>query len=137
MSDQDFFFDEDESPAKDADAKAKPAKESTAKSTSTAARTAAAPAAQSVSMTVAALIGVISLLAGVIIGIVLPVGGGSNIPNPTPGATLPNPGAPGGGGQAPQLSPEQLDQDLPPGHPPIGDGGAPGAPGGSQETTSN
>jgi hypothetical protein len=144
VSDQDFFFDEDEAPSKEADAKGKPAQTETVKKSGTT-RTTTSPAGvgaqQSVSMTVAALIGVISLLAGVIVGIVLPVGGPS-VPPPGPGATVP--ADPGGmGGQAPQLSPDQLDQDLPPGHPPIGGGEAPGgAPGAgegeqSEETTSN
>lgn len=134
VSDQDFFFDEDEAPTKDtSEETSKPVKSSGA--SRPAATGAAAPAAQSVSMAVAGLIGVIALLAGIIIGIILPVGGGSSIPAPGPGATVPST-------PAPQLSPDQLDSDLPPGHPPIGDGQAPGAPGGdagapSEETTPN
>lgn len=115
MSDQDFFFDEDEQPKKEA---AKPAP--AAKKGASAPAKTAAPAAsgvQSVSMTVTALVGVIALLAGVIIGIVLPVGGGSE-PVPT-SVTAPTTGA--GGSSAPQLTPEQLQGgELPAGHPDIG-----------------
>ncbi len=69
MSDQDFFFDEDET-AEDA-ASEKPARKQAAPRPQT--RSAgAAPAVQSVSVTVAALIGVVALLAGIIVGILIP-----------------------------------------------------------------
>ena len=73
-------------------------------------------------MTVAALIGVVALLLGVIIGIVIPSGGDST---PAPTATT-------GGVSAPQLSPEQLESgSLPEGHPDVGDA----APEGSAPAT--
>lgn len=68
-----------------------------------------------VSLTVAALMTVIGLLLGVIIGFVIPDGGtvsSSGTATPATGST------------APQLSPEQLDSgELPAGHPPVGDMG--------------
>lgn len=132
MSDQDFFFDEDEAPAKETAPKKAGSSDKAAAKAAPAAG--AATAVQTVSMSVAALIGVIALLAGVIIGIVIPVGGGANVPAPTGVQT---PGAPGGDSAAPQLSPDQLNSgELPEGHPPIGGGeGGQGAPGGSTETT--
>lgn len=127
MSDQDFFFDEDEAPAKD---KAKKAASSDKPAAGAKAASAPAVTAQTVSTSVAALIGVIALLAGIIIGIVIPVGG-SNVPAPT---AVPQTGAPSmgsGGGSAPQLSPDQLEGGaLPEGHPDIS-----GGEGGSTETT--
>lgn len=123
MSDQDFFFDEDEAPAKDTAPKKAASSDKPASRT---AATAPAAGAQTVSMSVAALIGVIALLAGVIIGIVIPVGGSSNVPAPNTAAPIQ-----GGEQAAPQLSPDQLEGgQLPEGHPDIG-GGA----GGSTETT--
>lgn len=121
--DQDFFFDEDEQAAPSKEAK--PARQSTSNTSRTAdvAAPAAAPGmlAQQVSMAVASLIGVIALLAGVIIGILIPIGTSSAPTAPTTIA----PGA--GGGSAPQLSPEQLQGgELPEGHPNIG-GGAEGS----------
>jgi len=116
VSDQDFFFDEDEQPKKAE--KASGGSKATSKPSASAA---AAPAAQSVSMTVAALIGVIALLAGLIVGILLPIGGTTAPAEPT--VTAPT------GQAAPQLSPEQMQGgELPEGHPDIG-GAAPDAEG--------
>lgn len=125
MSDQDFFFDEDEAPAKETAPKKGASSDKAAtkgKPASADAEAPAAPAAQSVSMGVAGLIGVIALLAGVIIGVIIPVGG-SDVPAPT--STVPTQGTEQ---SAPQLSPEQLEGgELPEGHPPIGGEGGPGA----------
>ena len=71
MSDQDFFFDEDEAAEEAAPAKTERKQTSAKKPTRSAA---AAPAVQSVSVTVAALIGVVALLAGIIVGILIPSG---------------------------------------------------------------
>jgi hypothetical protein len=122
VSDQDFFFDEDDQPAAEDKAPAK----KTSTSTKSAAAPAAVGAAQSVSMSVAALIGVIALLAGVIIGIVLPVGGGST------GSPAGSFAPPANSAPAPQLSPDQLEGDLPPGHPPLD--GQNGGMGSGEET---
>ncbi len=122
MSDQDFFFDEDEAPAE----KPKPAQKSASatRKSEPAARPAKSAAAtpagtQTVTMTVAGLIGVVALLVGIIIGILIPTGG----TQPTTPAGVPAPG----GTQARPLSPDELGGDLPPGHPDIGGmtGGAP------------
>lgn len=136
MSDQDFFFDEDETtaaeaakPASKSASKATPGRSSAAKATPAAKTTPAAkaPAAKAapasaggsqVSLTVAALMTVVGLLLGVIIGFVLPGGGSST----TTGTTTT--GAPAGmggtGSAAPQLSEDQLQSgELPPGHPPV------------------
>jgi hypothetical protein len=135
VSDQDFFFDEDEQP-KAADKAAKPeaTKSAAAKPSAKAAPAApAAPAGQMVTTTVAGLIGVVALLAGLVIGILLPVGG------TTPTASTQVPAAVTGTQSAPQLTPEQLQgSELPPGHPDVGSmGGGSGAATGSAETTSN
>lgn len=126
MSDQDFFFDEDEQPQKGS-AKAAP----TSKSAPAAKAAAAAPAAQS-PMTVMILVGVVAALLGVIIGIFV----GRSMVQPAVVAT-PTTTAPTGQQAAPQLSPDQLQGgELPEGHPDIGSmgGGATGeAP--SEETT--
>ncbi len=120
MSDQDFFFDEDE-PTTEKPA-AKPASKSAAKPTgdtkapASAPRAKAAPAgAQSVTMTVAALIGVVALLVGIIIGIVIPTG--ATQPAAPIGGMPPGMGT---GEQARPLSPEELEGGMPPGHPEIG-----------------
>ncbi len=117
MSDQDFFFDEDDKPAKSAG-------KDTAKKTSTPApRSAApAPAAQTVTMTVAILIGVIGILLGAVIGLFV----GKSMA--APAVVLPGAGGTTTGQQAPQLTPEQLQGgELPAGHPSIG-GAATGTP---------
>lgn len=110
MSEQDFFFDEEEQAAAE-----KPVAKKTDSPSATAPGKPAvvAAGAQSVSMTIASLIGVVALLAGVIIGIVLPVGASTDVPAPTTPA--------GTESQAPQLSPEQLESgQMPPGHPQVG-----------------
>lgn len=123
MSDQDFFFDEEEETVAPAKQSAKPStkssatKSSSAKSAPAARKSApveAAPAAgagffeQSVSMSVAALMTVIGLLVGVIIGFVVAPDGGTSVSTTGTGAA------------APQLSSDQLQSgDLPAGHPDI------------------
>lgn len=97
------------------------------KRTETAAAAAAGTAGvQTVTMTVAALIGVVALLLGVIIGVVIPVGVGGT---PTPPSATGTPG----GAPAPQLSPEQLQGELPAGHPDLS--GMEGGSTGTSETT--
>ena len=121
MSDQDFFFDEDESPVEETKETKKTAKTSGTASKK-AAQKSAAPAPsdeKSVTMTIASLIGVVALLVGIIIGIIIPAGGTGSLPAPSAGGT---------GVSAPQLSPEQLETgDLPEGHPDLGEEGAPPA----------
>lgn len=112
VSDQDFFFDEDETAAP------KPKASKPAASSKPASRQAApAPAGvQSVSMTVAALIGVIALLAGLIIGVLLPIGNTASTATSTTATT----GATTSGSSAPQLTQDQLNSgQLPAGHPDI------------------
>lgn len=117
MSDQDFFFEDEERPTEPARASAKPASGSPAKAAT------AAPGAlatvQTVSVTVAALAAVCALLVGVIIGILIPRSGGVASSRTTlPPATT-----------APQLSPEELGSgELPAGHPDIGGMGGTAAP---------
>lgn len=127
MSEQDFFFDDDESvPAKaapkPAKAAPKPAKAAKAVAASPVAPAAAPEAqdffSQSVSMSIAALLAVCALLVGVIVGVMLPVGG-SGVGGVGSTSSLP-----GGALQpAPQLSQEQITNgELPAGHPDIGGG---------------
>jgi len=121
VSDQDFFFD-DEQPAE------KPAEKPAAKQSGGSKAPASAPrpkassaptAVQTVTMTVAGLIAVVALLVGIIIGILIPTGG-TQVTSPT--TTVPGMGT---GTQAPPLSEDAMGGDLPEGHPPIGetDGG--------------
>lgn len=144
MSDKDFFFDEDETqdqpPAKSGEAKPATRRKAAASAEIDPVESYTAPSSsvsfgmQSVSMTVAALIGVVALLTGVIIGMFIPGG---------PTASVGTSGMPGGGAPsapAPQLTPEQLEGgQLPPGHPPLDGMGAtpttPPAPGASGEAT--
>ena len=109
MSDQDFFFDEDEKPAEKS--ASKPVSKPSGKPSSP--KGGAAPAAageRTVTMTVAALIGVVALLFGVIIGLfAAPDSGKVASPNST--ATQ--------GTAAPALTDEQIQQGLPEGHPTI------------------
>lgn len=143
MSDQDFFFDEEETAAepktgKDAETakssanrSAKPApvaRRSEPKPTAKAAPRPAASAAgpgflgQSVSMTIAVLMTVIGLLVGVIIGFVAAPDGttGSTATSATPATT-------DSGSTAPELSEEELSSGaLPEGHPDISSMGATG-----------
>lgn len=121
MSDQDFFFDEDESPAEETKEPKKASKTSGTASKKAAQKPdAPAPSGEkSVTMTIASLIGVVALLVGIIIGILIPAGGTSTVPAPTTDPA---------GVSAPQLSPEQLETgNLPEGHPDLGDAGAPPA----------
>ncbi|HET6351601.1 MAG TPA: hypothetical protein VFG89_05680 [Coriobacteriia bacterium] len=124
MSDQDFFFDEDEQP-KDVE----PVKVSAPKPAKAKAAAAAAPAAQGVSVAIASLIGVIALLAGLIVGILLPIGG-------TPATSATNTPSSPAGQTAPQLSNEQMQSgQLPSGHPDIsGMSGSTGTSGTSGST---
>jgi hypothetical protein len=127
VSDQDFFFDEEEQqeekPAKSGGSSAKKSDASSKKS-APAKRSSSASASdtpvmeRSVSVMIAGLIGVVALLAGVIVGILIPTE--SSVPGPT--ATTPGAEQP-----APQLSPEQLEGGLPEGHPDLGDMGGEGA----------
>ncbi|MBN2404298.1 MAG: hypothetical protein JXE06_01810 [Coriobacteriia bacterium] len=118
MSDQEFFFDEEDEVTKTpkraaASAKgSKPAPKPTPK-----AAQASSPSvfSQDVSMTVAALMAAIALLIGVIIGIVIPTGGSSVAPVATTPAT-----STGADVAAPELTEDQLNtEELPAGHPDI------------------
>lgn len=130
MSDQDFFFDEEDeavSEAPKASSKSGGKAQAPARQAAPKQRTAAAPSAapageKQVSMTVAALMAVVSLLLGVIIGFVLP--GGSTGTAPSNGAAIGT-----GGTAAPgPLTEDQLNSgQLPEGHPPIESMGATGA----------
>ena len=125
MSDQDFFFDEDEQPAK---ATAKAPASSQAKG-GAAQSAASGGSGQSVSLMVTVLVGVIAALLGMIIGIFV----GQSLAGPSvPAATT----APIEQQAAPQLTPEQLQGgELPEGHPDVGGAGS-GSPT-SSETTGN
>ncbi|MCE5191956.1 MAG: hypothetical protein LLG08_09405 [Actinomycetia bacterium] len=107
MSDQDFFFDEEE------DAKPAPKEASTGHEQVSARQAAAVKRSffeQSVSMTIAALIAVIALLLGVIIGYVIPSA------DTTPVVSSPTSST--GSSTAPQLTQDQINSGaLPPGHP--------------------
>ncbi len=102
MSEQDFFFDEE------ADAKPAPKKASATNGTS-------APSngsffAQDISVAIAALMAVIALLLGVIVGVLIPSGGTTSGVSTSAPASISEP--------APQLTPDQLDSgELPAGHP--------------------
>ena len=115
MSDQDFFFDEDEKPAK-SQSKSAPAKKPASSPAKGGSKAAPAAPAQSVTYSIAALIGVAALLLGVIIGILLPIDvGGAQTATPDAGLTQT------GAVPAPQLTPEQMQSgQLPPGHPSVG-----------------
>ncbi len=119
MSDQDFFFDEDEKPAEKSTSKStdKPASRKSGSSSGSTAATSASIGEQTVTMTVAALIGVVTLLLGVIIGLFV-APDSSKVAAPSVSPT-------GQTGTAPQLSDDQIQQGLPPGHVPIPDGVAP------------
>jgi hypothetical protein len=127
VSDQDFFFDEDEKPAKSAGTPA-PKKTGSPASTGGSGSPAKSPdadaPAQMVSMTIAILIGVIGILLGAVIGLF--VGKSMAVPS---AAVTPSAGAgTGTTQQAPQLTPEQLQGgQLPSGHPAVG-GAATGTP---------
>ena len=125
MSDQDFFFDEDEQPAAKAADKGKaappkaPAKGAPAKG----AKSAPAQASGGIELTwtITALIGVVALLLGVIIGYAIP--NSSSVE--TTGSTTTQQQV------APQLTPEEMQSGtLPQGHPDIS-----GMASGSAETS--
>lgn len=129
MSDQDFFFDDEattaEKPAKTA---SKPASKSAAPAKGGKAAPAQASGGVELTWTITALIAVVTLLLGVIVGYAIPRGAEGD-----QGA------APLNQIQAPQLSPEEMQTgELPEGHPDIGamTGGSTGTTG-SAETTGN
>lgn len=131
MSDQDFFFDEDEKPAPKEAPAAKPApkpgpkpagKPAPAQKAAPASAPARSSSAIEITWTVAALIAVVALLLGVIVGYAIPKGSSSADTVQTT--------------TAPQLSPQQLQSgQLPPGHPDIGGAGASSGATGSATTT--
>jgi hypothetical protein len=126
VSDQDFFFDdEDEAPAKqEKAAKKAPAKSAAATKPASGGKAPASFWEQTTTMMVTGLVGVIGLLLGVIVGVVLPVG--SDVPAPTVDGSV----------SAPALSPEQLETgELPQGHPDIGDMTGGEAPAPTEEPT--
>jgi uncharacterized protein YneF (UPF0154 family) len=114
VSDQDFFFDEEEQPAKPASAPKGQAKRPSASAAPRPRSGKGASASvggsffeQNVSMTVASLMTVVGLLVGVIIGFVLAP---DNAQTASPAASQ----------TAPTLTEEQLQSgQLPPGHPDI------------------
>lgn len=122
MSDQDFFFEEEERPTEDAAPAKSTPKSGGSKSAAKPVASDAAPVAQqSVSMTVAGLVAACALLVGVIVGLVIPR---------QPSAATVDTGTTGTS-TAPQLTPEQMEGgSLPAGHPDISSmgGGATGAP---------
>jgi len=115
VSDQDFFFDEDEKPAAKSGAKKG---SSSGKAASTAPAAPASGDSQSVSLMVAVLVGVIGVLLGVVVGLF--IGKGMAAPAvPTTATTIE--GATGGAVSAPQLTQEQIEAGaLPEGHPQVG-----------------
>ncbi len=131
MSDQDFFFDEDEKPSAKKETKPAPkggASSSNARPAAKNAPAAAAPAS-SVTYTVAALIAVAALLLGMIVGILLPV----NVGSQTTATSNTGVSGPTGGTSAPALTNEQMQSgQLPAGHPAIG--GSSGATGSATST---
>jgi hypothetical protein len=130
VSDQDFFFDEDDSGS----AGKRAAKGSGgAKASAVAPAQAATPTAagssvfdQNITMAVAALLMIIALLIGVILGFFL----GQSTAAPAVVSTIPAAtGTDTGAGASPApLSPEQMNQGLPAGHVPIDQGAATGTP---------
>ncbi|MDO9556454.1 MAG: hypothetical protein Q7J82_02570 [Coriobacteriia bacterium] len=120
MSDQDFFFDEEEEATPASKSVARPAKSSKPAPKATAATTASPSVLdRDVSMTVAALMAVIALLLGVIIGLVIPTSGVGGTAS-TPAATSSDANV-----AAPQLTEDQLGTgELPAGHPDISSMGA-------------
>jgi len=116
VSDQDFFFDEedDAKPAAKGGSKAasgsKPAAGSKgARAPQPAAVTGGSLFTQSVTMAVTSLVAVIALLVGLIIGILIPSGGAAP-QSASPTATV-----------APTLTEDQLNSgQMPAGHPPVG-----------------
>lgn len=131
MSDQDFFFDEEETtvtstketvkPSAKSESKPSPAARKSAPKPTNAKPAAAKPAGgsssffeQSVSITIASLMTVIGLLVGVIVGFLVAPDGGT-VSTGTPAATTDS------GTMAPELSEDELSSGaLPEGHPDIG-----------------
>ncbi len=120
MSDQDFFFDEEEAPATEKTsagekpsakqpAKGLPPKASQSKTGPSKGATVAPPAGGiELTWTITALIGVVALLLGVIVGYAIP----KNSTGTVTGSPVQS---------APQLTPEQVQTgELPEGHPDIG-----------------
>lgn len=138
MSDeQDFFFDEEtEQPVKETKASSKTTK-SGRSAKAAAEEPVSEPASgglfsQDVTMGVAAMMAVVALLVGLIIGILLPSGSAV----PTTGTAAPISTTPGASGQQAPPLPEGTDTNqLPPGHPNIG-GGAGGSTSASETTPS-
>ena len=115
MSDQDFFFDEDEKPAAKSGAK----KGSSSGQTSSPAPAPVAVDAQSVSLMVAILIGVIGILLGVVVGLF--IGKGMAAPVITSADNGLGAGSTVATQTAPQLTQEQIQAgQLPAGHPQVG-----------------
>jgi hypothetical protein len=128
VSDQDFFFDEDDSgsagkPSAKGSTGAKVAAAASAKATTPAA---AAPSIfdQNITMAVAALLMIIALLIGVILGFFL----GQSTAAPTAVSTIPAASGTGTGATPAPLTPEQMNQGLPAGHVPVDQGAATGTP---------
>lgn len=126
MSDQDFFFDEEEKPAAPAKGGNTGAKAPARAAAPAASATGIAFFDQSVSMAVATLAAVCALLLGVIVGYAVKPAA-VTVPNTSGAAT-------GSGAAAPQLTEEQLGSgQLPAGHPDIG--GLQGGSGAATGTT--
>lgn len=126
MSEQDFFFDEEDAKPAAEESKAptgKPAQPSRqARSTSF--------FEQDISVSIAALMAVIALLIGIIIGVLIPTGG-------TATGALSSPAASTGVSSAPQLTQDQINSGaLPAGHPDLS-GADSGTATGSATTTGN
>jgi hypothetical protein len=116
VSDQDFFFDEDEKPgAKSGARKGSGSSKSSTPAARTASGGAATPVdAQSISLTIAILIAVIGVLLGVVVGLFI----GKGMATPAVTSNLVNSAGPAVG--APQLTQDQLSNgQLPAGHPSI------------------
>ena len=128
MSDQDFFFDEEDrecresKPAKKERLGASAKKSAPAKKSTRSSSAADAPFMErTVTMTSWLLMAVVTLLVGVIVGIVIPTDSGSCRRRRRRGRRQ---------ARQPQLSPEQLNTGMPEGHPDIGDMSAEAAPSG-------
>lgn len=130
MSDNDFFFEDDQKAepapkAKPAGASAKKPAPSGAVTKKPAPKSSARPVAprgemveqQSVTITIAVLIAVVALLVGMIVGMFI---GRAMVPEVVSNPTTPT-GTPMGGtmgsGSAPVLTDEQIEQGMPEGHP--------------------
>lgn len=129
MSEQDFFFDEED----DAKPAAKKAQATKAQAPARASSAAATPLfEQNVSMSIAALMAVIALLLGVIVGVLIPTG------STAPAVTSGSPASVSGAGTAPQLTEEQLNSGaMPAGHPEVPGAAGSQAATGSEVATGN